>query len=208
MSLTLITAPAVEPVTLSEMKIQCGFGPVEDTDELRSQVLAEDLRDAIRTAREHVENVLARALITQTWTLTLDRFPTPGPLYTGHGRFDIVIPLPTFQALNAFTYLDTGGNLQDMTAVDGWGYQLVSGGDTQPARLRPPVYLFWPPTEYTAADSVSLTFTCGYGDTPQSVPTAIRRAIRLVAQHIFENRPGAFPEAIDMLLTPYINTIA
>ena len=32
-SLTLVTAPAIEPVTLGQMKLQCGFGPMEDTDQ-------------------------------------------------------------------------------------------------------------------------------------------------------------------------------
>ena len=208
MSLMLITAPAVEPVSLSEMKLQCGFGPMEDSDQLREQTLAEQLREAIIAARQYVENETARALITQTWTLTLDRFPRWRGEYSGRHRQDIPLPLPKFQTLNAFTYTDLTGVVQDMTAPGGWGYQLVSGGDTRPAYLRPPVFLSWPPTEYTAADAVSITFTCGYGDTAASVPLPLRSAIKLIAQHLFENRPGPYPPAINLFLSNYCNLIA
>lgn len=208
MSLTLITAPAVEPVTLAQMKLQCGFGPFEDSDQLREQTLAEQLRAAITAARQHVENVLARALITQTWTYTLDHFPYENAKYQNHHGHDIVLPLPKFQALDAFTYIDSAGNVQDMMAPGSWGYQLVSGGDTTPAKLRPPLFRYWPPTEYTACDTVVITFTSGYGATGASVPTAILSAIKIAAQHIFENRPGSFPTMVDMLLAPYTNLIA
>ena len=94
-----------------------------------------------------------------------------------------------------------------MLADDSWGYQIVLGGDNTPAKLRPPLFRYWPPTECSAADTVSITLTTGYGDTAASVPVPIVNAIKIAAQHIFENRPGGFPALVDLLITPYINTI-
>ena len=207
MSLTLITGPAVEPVTLAEMKLQCGLGPMEDSDQLREQTLAEQIRSAVQTARQHVENQLVRALMTQTWRLTLDRFPNGGGDYSGHNWLDIPLPLPKYQGLTAFTYLDYAGVSQDMTAPGAWGYQLVSGGDTRQACLRPPIGLGWPVTLWNRSECVAITFTCGYGDTPATVPGPIRNAVKLAAQHLFEQRSGPFPVAVDALLAPYVNQL-
>ncbi len=204
MSLTLIAAPALEPVTLNEMKLQCGFGPMEDTDQLREETLAEQLRDAIATARQDCENITSRALITQTWQLTLDQFPFQGSDYQVRHGHDIELPFPKFDALTAFTYLDTAGVQQDMLVSASWGYQLVSGGDTRTARLRPPVGRGWPPTQWWTADAVAITFTCGYGSAAAFVPKPIRNAIKIQAKWLFEGAVGPKPTAIANLLSDYI----
>jgi hypothetical protein len=171
-SLTLITAPAIEPVTLHEMKLQCGFGPLEDTDKVRSEILAEQLRSAIAAARQDCEDITGRAFVTQTWNLTLDHFPRFSDEYLVHNRLDIGLPLPKFGSLTAFTYIDFAGVLQDNMAPGAWGYQLVAGGDTRQARLRPPVFMAWPWNLWHVANSVSITFKCGYGGPVTATTTA------------------------------------
>ena len=208
MSLELITPPALEPVTLSEMKLQCGFGPMEDTDQLREATLAEELRDAITSARQDCENITGRAFITQTWALKLDVFPHPGAEYLVHDRLDIELPIPKFAALSSFIYLDTTGAPQDMLAADSWGFQIAGGGDTQPARLRPPALRGWPITQWDTANAVTITYTCGYGDTPAAVPRAIRNAIKVQAKWLYEGAIGPKPTAIASLLSDYMNLIA
>ncbi len=176
MSLTLITAPAIEPVTLYEMKLQCGFGPVEDTDRVRGEMIATQLRTAISAARQDCEDIAGRAFLTQTWNLTLDRFPKFTDEYLIHNRLDIGLPLPKFASLSAFTYIDYVGALQDNTLAGAWGYQLVKGGDFTQARLRPPVGRGWPNTQWNVANAVSITFKCGYGG-PVTVTTTAASAI-------------------------------
>jgi uncharacterized phiE125 gp8 family phage protein len=203
-SLQLITAPALEPITLSEMKIQCGLGPMEDSDQLREQILAEQLRPAMASAREQCEAMCARAFITQTWQMTLDRFPRWKEEYEVHHRLDIRLPLPTFQELVSFTYLDYSGTEQDMMVTGSWGYQLVKGGDTRMERIRPPAGRGWPITEWQSPDAVTISFNCGFGDMPADVPHAVRTAVEIMAQWIYEGCKGAQPQAIQALLTPYI----
>ncbi|MDP9039834.1 MAG: hypothetical protein M3O02_11280 [Acidobacteriota bacterium] len=204
MSLHLVTPPAVLPVTLSELKLQLGFGPMEDTDQLREQIVAEQIRPAITAATDQCEAICARAFITQTWRMTLDGFPRWHERYEIEHRNDITIPLPTFQTLDAFTYIDPTGTVQDVMAAGGWGYQLVSGGDRQTARLRPKVAEPWPFTLVEQADAVAITFTCGFGDTPGAVPYAVRAAVKLCAEWIYNGSKGIQPPAIAALLSPYV----
>jgi uncharacterized phiE125 gp8 family phage protein len=203
-SLALVTPPAAEPITLSEMKIQCGLGPMEDTDQLREQLVAEQLRPAIAAATQHCEGICARAFITQAWKFTLDRFPHYSDRYLVPDHQDIRLPLPTFQTLDTFTYADTAGVVQDNKATGAWGYQLVMGGDTRQARLRPPIARGWPLTQWHLADAVVMQFTCGFGPTPADMPWAVRTAVKIYAQWLYEGSKGSAPEVVVSLLTPYI----
>ena len=205
MSLKLTTPPALEPVTLAEMKSQCGFGPMEDTDKLREDVLAEDLRAAIRSAREQCENETGRAFITQTWTMTLNRFPRWGDKYLVHEQLEIDLPRPTLQSLDTFTYLDATGTAQDMMATGAWGYQVSGVGGDEPALLRPPSFLGWPLTQLETTDTVTIVFTCGFGDNPEDVPYSLRQAVKLRSKWYFEGASGPEPSAVRSLLNQFQN---
>src|SRR5947199_210729 len=63
--LRLITPPSIEPVTLAEAKAHLRL-EISDDDALVS--------DLIGTARELIEEEVARSLITTAWGLTLDQF--------------------------------------------------------------------------------------------------------------------------------------
>lgn len=199
MSLRLTTPPAMEPVTLNEMKLQCGLSPFEDTDLLREQTLAEQLRSAVTAARSSLEEELGLAFITQSWTMALDRFPHAGIEYLARDRFDIVLPRPALQGLASFVYLDTGGIAQNMMLAGSWGYQITGAGGNQPARIRPHAGFAWPPTQYGATDAVVIGFTCGFGDTAASVPMPIRNAIKLRAKWLYGGAVGSEPVAVRML---------
>ena len=75
LSLNLVTPPATEPITLYQAKLQCGFGPMEDSDRVKQAILADQLRPFIKAARLTAENYMNRAIYSQTWTRTLDHFP-------------------------------------------------------------------------------------------------------------------------------------
>src|SRR5579872_6188209 len=87
----LLTAPAVEPVSLDEAK---AFLRVENTDD-------DDVIAALAAgARLHVEAQTRRALVTQSWRISADCWPLDGRL--------AVRPAP-LQALDTVRVYDAGG---------------------------------------------------------------------------------------------------
>src|SRR5580698_1617204 len=134
--LTLQTPPAVEPVTLTQVKQFCtitsGF---TDDDAL--------LTGLIVAGRQQAESYTRRAFFDQTWKLTLDHFP----LYYGRQTvkhisdqifpYDyffqgmaIKLPKPLLQSVTTFAYLDPTGTPQTLSSED---YLIDS--NSEPARL-------------------------------------------------------------------------
>ena len=86
--LTLLSAPAVEPLTLAETKLYCKVETSFD-DSLLNAFIA--------TARRYVEEYIKRVLITQTWRISYDYHEFPldlhkkgydygyGSYFYGHG---------------------------------------------------------------------------------------------------------------------------
>lgn len=171
MSIALIQGPVAEPVTLNDVKLQLGFGPMQDSDRAASQILNEKLRAFIVAARQDCENWCNRAFLTQTWILRRDSFPGHNLRYEWNGYPQIDLPKPPFQSVVSFTYVDVAGTPQLLTqdttygtnpANPQYGYQLERGSETQFARLLPPFARPWPPTRMVPAN-VIVQFRCGYG---------------------------------------------
>ena len=86
MPLVMTSPPAAEPVTVADAKAHMRI----DTD-------AEDvlIGSLLLTSRLHIETALSLALITQSWTLTLDRWPRGGevdlPLAPRGTRFQLKV---------------------------------------------------------------------------------------------------------------------
>lgn len=155
------TAPAEEPVTTAEAKAHLGVTHAND-DTLIASLIA--------TARQHVEQVCERALVTQTWRLSLDAFPSGC----------IELPGGKVQSITSIAYTDTDGAAQ--TLAD---YQ--SDLDREPARL---LYAFddgaWPGTR-TVLNAVQVTYVAGYG-AAAAVPAVLKAAILLAVGDLYANR--------------------
>src|SRR5690242_9969899 len=94
MGLTLLTPAAVKPISLSEAKAHLRVdGNGEDT-------LIQLLLDA---AIDAVEQDTHRALLEQTWELTLDEFPSCEPLR---------LPRPNLMSVESIHYVDVSGVTQ------------------------------------------------------------------------------------------------
>lgn len=63
----VVTAPAVEPITLTEAKLHCKVDLTTDDDLITPLIVA---------AREEIERRTWRALITQTLELVLSAWPS------------------------------------------------------------------------------------------------------------------------------------
>lgn len=180
----LLTAPAVEPVALAEMK---AFLRVEtgDDDEVIAALIA--------GSRIHVEAQTRRALITQSWRLSRDNWPEDGRIK--------VLPAP-LQMLDAARVYDDDGTTR---AVDPQSFVLDLGASAL-------AFAPWAlPMPGRLVAGIELDVTVGYGDSALAVPEPLRQAIRLLVAHWYENRGlvatgtgnAVLPQTVSALLAPY-----
>jgi uncharacterized phiE125 gp8 family phage protein len=164
MTLKLITAPAEEPVTLAEAKVQCRV----DADITIDDGL---LTGLVVAAREACEHLIRRAIITQVWERTLDSFPYGG----------IDLGRPPVSAINSITFLDADGADQELATS---AYMLDNASELEAWAL-PAAGTEWPDTgEYLNA--VTVRFTCGFG-AAAAVPQSIRSWILLKVKSLYDN---------------------
>lgn len=164
--------PAAEPVSLDELKAQLRIDHA-DEDDLLGELIA--------AARECVEDDTARALVTQTWQLTLDRFPR-GCASSADYRV-IELRRPPVQSVTSVTYYDADAVEQ---TLDPSAYHVSTAG--APGRLVLADGESWPVTECGRPGAVTVTFACGYGADGSAVPAAAKHAIKLLCGHWYRNR--------------------
>jgi uncharacterized phiE125 gp8 family phage protein len=188
MGRNLITAPAVEPLTLQEAK-----------DWMRIDAATEDalIEVLIPAARRWAEGYARRALITQTWDLVLDCFPV--------NPVEILLPMPTLQSVTSINYIDTAGASQ---LLDPAAYQVDTVGE--PGRIAPAFGTVWPQTR-EQLNAVTIRFVAGYGVAAQDVPEGIRNGMLMLIAHMFERRESTVvgatatkvPMSAEWLVDPY-----
>lgn len=152
MPLTLITAPASEPVTRAEAKLQCRI----DADLTADDALIDGL---IAAVREQAEHEIGGALVTQTWERTLDAFPAAGGA--------IELGMPPVQSITSVKYLDAAGTEQTL-APSAYTLDAVAA----PGWVLPAAGTDWPAAgDY--ANAVRVRFVAGYG-LAAAVPAAVK----------------------------------
>lgn len=156
----------------------------------------------IKTARRYVETILNRALITQTWDLWLDRFPS---------QPYIDMPLPPLVSITSIKYYDTSNTeylfpLAPAAAGTAYYVDVIS----HPGRVGLVYGVSWPSMTLRDYNGVDITYVCGYGATAATVPEEIKQAILLLIGHLYEHREETtdkalshVPMAFDALLSPY-----
>lgn len=188
-SLSMVTGPTVEPVSLDEAKAHLRVD-IEEDDWLIAML--------IEAARMHVEQHLKRPLVTQTWELAADRFPA--------GRCWRV-PLPPLQSVTSIKYTDDAGVESTVSSDD-----YVVDSAAEPGRIVLKDNVAWPSATLAAAGGVKVRFTAGYG-LPVAVPMPIKHAILLLVGTLYENREDTLvaqgvtvmrlPFGVVALLMPY-----
>lgn len=196
MTLILLEAPIKKIVSVEDFKIHHNIRHDDDNELITSFI------DAIMGHIDGADGILGRALFTQQWELRLDCFPSgsyedrwdsfPGSVRSSAGyAFGIDLPLPPFQSLESFQYIDQNtGSLLD---VDASVYQVVLGGSFQ-ATLVPKYTQFWPVSRQEP-HSVRIQFTAGYDGDALPIPPAIKKAALGIMSLWYENREtaGGFP---------------
>ncbi len=187
--LTRVAGPSQPLLSLAEAKQHVAIDHGDD------DALLEGIVAAANDWMDGESGVLGRALITQTWRLTLSAPP--------RGRA-LRLPIPVVQSVSAITYYDET-NAQQTLAAD--QYRRVSHPEYGLVELVDGAN--WPNT-YRRADAMSVEYVTGYGDTAADVPQAIRHAAALLAAFWYDNRGAAtersmsaMPMGVQSLLMNY-----
>lgn len=187
--LVTVTGPTAEPILLDEAKDHCN---VTRTDDQSNNYLS----DLIAVAREHVEQVTARALLTQTLRLDLDDFPMCDA---------IELERPPIASVTHVKYYDADNVLQTLSSSD----YVLDSSKTVP-RIVLAHNASWP-TAYERPNAVQVTYVAGYGAHGGLVPAPLRHAMKLLIGHWHENREPVvvgmtandIPLTVQRLLQPY-----
>jgi uncharacterized phiE125 gp8 family phage protein len=198
-TLTLITAPASEPITLDEAKVHLR---VDDT---ASDTL---IGVQLQAAREQVEEYTRRALMPQTWELRADRFtalPCVTPVLTERAstRSEIRLGRVPVTSVTSVKYIDADGVEQTLSS-SAYAADLTA----YPPILAPAYGESWP-TARDERGAVRVRFVAGYADAA-SVPAALKAAILLILADLYANREAqivgtiiAANPTLKALLAPY-----
>jgi len=189
MTLKLVTPPAAEPVTLSDAKAFLRVGH-DAEDGLIMQLIA--------SARQRVEAETGRALISRTYSETLDAWDVPGRIAANGRQFRLLMPpllsvssVTTYDANGAGTVWDAANYFVDI-ASDPGRIAVRSGGFPRPGR---------------AIAGIEILFAAGYGASTDDVPEALREAVMRLTADAYLNRDGQaerpLPLAVQSLLAPY-----
>lgn len=203
MRLVPITPPAVEPVSLAEAKLHARIEYPDDDALVGSLITA---------ARRYCETCLRSALVTQTWKLMLDSFPSAGGYYnraireiwpslgglpSGLGFYPglvpnstgvIDIPMPPLQDATATLGSQVLVQYYDfagtLQTVPASTYNVSLG---TPGRIQPAYSKVWPIARPTI-DCVQITFIAGQGADAAHVSENVKTAIKMLLAHWYENR--------------------
>lgn len=197
--LTLVTPPAVEPVSLAEAKAHLRL-EIDDDDDLVSALIS--------AARQKCESRLTRAFVTSGWRFTTDGFPgqfsryspatgAAGPAGFAYGlaplygyiperllagtAAPVVIPHARLISVSSISYLDITGTRQ---TLDPSKYSVEPGDG---GRITPSYGSTWPQCQVYPA-SVWIDISLGYGPTSADVPACIRAAMKLLVGTLYECR--------------------
>jgi len=170
MPIRLITAPTVEPITLTEAKAHLRVDHNQDDTLILGMVEA---------SRIYCEQWTARAFITQTWELVIDKFPVA----------EIQIPLPPLQSVTSIKY-DDGNGVEQTLGIDQYEVDNVN----QPGWVVP-VTTGWPRGIWLGINSVRIRYVAGYlpgTDSPvdlaANVPQSLKAAMYLCLGQWYDQR--------------------
>lgn len=156
----------------------CEFGAdilVYDADTTEDDLLT----SLIQAAREHVENITRRALLTQTWYAYLDEFPAD---------LDFIrLPYGNLASVTSVKYKDSDGTETTMTVTTDY---LVETNGEQCGRIVLPYGVSWPSVTLYPSNPITIEFVCGW-TAAASIKASIVAALKLILADLWTNREGA-----------------
>lgn len=180
--LSLVSAPAVEPLTLREIKRHLNLADQFERDD---HLLFHQLMPQVR---QEAEGYCNRAFITQGWAMTLDSPPA-----------EILLPRNPVQSLTGVEYEQADG---DLVAVEADDLRLVA--DQEPAIVHVVYPKPWPSDRGHNRFTVRVEWVAGYGDTGDSVPAGLKGCLlRMIEAYYRFRGQGELPETLYWALDAY-----
>jgi uncharacterized phiE125 gp8 family phage protein len=166
----------------------CEFGtsitqyePTSDEDDLLTAVLA--------AARNHVENITRRQLVTATWDYTLEDWPDGDA---------IVLPFGNLASVTHVKYTDS--DLTETTMTVTTDYTVETNGE-QCGRIVLPYQGSWPSVTLSPSNPISIRFVCGYTTVPEMLKVAVKFAAENFWRHGGDN--AALIELVNTLTASF-----
>ncbi len=171
MSIKLVTEPALEPVSLVELKDWARIDETEDDNLIKA---------LIKSARLMSETFTRRSFINTSWRYKLDCFP--------YGKI-IELPQSPLSSVTTLKYYDSNGTEQTFSSAL---YYLDK--ESEPGRLILSPNEVWPTIQTERLAGISVDYVAGYGATADLVPEDIKTAIKMLAAHWYDVRPAVSME--------------
>ena len=133
------------------------------------------LNDIITSAREHVEDICRRAIVTQTWDYFLNKWPDVNY---------IKLPYGNLQSVSSMKYTDSDGDETTMTVTTDY---LVEQNGEGIGRIVLPYGITWPSFTAYPSKPIVVRYVCGW-TTQALVPYRIKSAIKLLCSDLYEMR--------------------
>lgn len=188
MGLTLVSAPASEPITTTEAKLFLRVDTSADDDLIAS---------CVKAARRHFEGQTRRAIVEQTWDYTLPTWPARA----------IELPIGPVMSVTSVNYLNSSGSTVSWsagTSPDVASYDVTTDGPR--AKIFPKYNQTWPVIRQHG-NAITVRFVAGYS----TVPEDIKQVIYLLTSHFYDIREpaiigtsvGEVPLSVKALMSPY-----
>lgn len=165
MALSLVSGPASEPLTTAEAKTHLRVSTSDDDTYIGT---------LIKVARRAAEHKTGRALLPQTWLMTVDDFPRERSRAFRLRRCPVT-------AVSWVKYYDTTGTLTTLS-TDAY----VVDMKTEPGRIAEAYSYCWPQV-YPRIAGVTVQYVAGYADAA-AVPEGIKQWMLLRIGALYENR--------------------
>ena len=186
----IVTAPASEPVTASELRTHLRVDSTELPDAEANALIAE--------SRQMIEDETGLAFISQSWRLSLDRWPggqeawwdgvrqmAISELYAPNYMTSVPLPRWPLASITSVTVFDEDSGSVAVTVADTFDvdiYQVpgritLKRGSTWPIALR-------------ANNAIQVVYVSGYANAG-AVPATLKRALKQLAAFLYTNRGDA-----------------
>lgn len=202
-SLELVTPATTPLVTVADMKAHGRHDTIGEGDDFMEGLVA--------AATARAQDITKRAFLTEAWRLTMDRWPGAANDEWWNGvregipsQFEatsVLISKAPFLTVSAVKTVDEDGTETTWSSSNWFASREAAFGRLvkRQGQVWP---LITPPVR--SVGGIRIEFTAGYGTDPTDVPAPIRQAVKMIAQHLYENREAQeIPNAAAMILSRY-----